>query len=275
MVDLLEVWSFERAQSAPSLDRSTSSSRPSSHFSILTQSTVTGLYLTMQFLATLLLAASAANAHYTFSNIIVDGKPTGDWVTIRRTKNWQNNGPVENVQSPDIRCNELSPGTGSQTVDVAAGSTIAFQANPNIYHPGPLAFYIAKVPAGQTASTFDGSGNVWVKLWHEQPKLSSSSMTWTSNGLTRPSVQIPKCLASGEYLIRIEHIGLHTAQSAGAAQFYISCGQLRVTGGGSKEATGGVALPGAYKASDPGIQININWPIPTSYKNPGPAPFTC
>ena len=29
------------------------------------------------------------------------------------------------------------------------------------------------------------------------------------------------------------------------------------------------------KATDPGIQININWPIPTSYKNPGPPVFSC
>jgi len=72
-----------------------------------------------------------------------------------------------------------------------------------------------------------------------------------------------------------EHLGLHSASSPGGAQFYISCAQLKVTGGGSTEPSQKVAFPGAYKASDPGIQININWPIPTSYKNPGPAVFTC
>jgi hypothetical protein len=30
-------------------------------------------------------------------------------------------------------------------------------------------------------------------------------------------------------------------------------------------------LPGGYKATDPGIMINIYYPIPTSYKYPGPA----
>jgi hypothetical protein len=75
--------------------------------------------------------------------------------------------------------------------------------------------------------------------------------------------------------MRAEHIGLHVAQSAGGAQFYISCAQLQVTGGGSTEPPNKVAFPGAYSASDPGIQININWPVPTSYKNPGPPVFSC
>ena len=48
-----------------------------------------------------------------------------------------------------------------------------------------------------------------------------------------------------------------------------------MTGGGSTEPSQKVSFPGAYKASDPGIQININYPVPTSYKNPGPAVFTC
>jgi hypothetical protein len=75
--------------------------------------------------------------------------------------------------------------------------------------------------------------------------------------------------------LRAEHIGLHVAQSAGGAQFYISCAQLQVTGGGNTEPSNKVAFPGAYSASDPGIQININWPVPTSYKNPGPPVFSC
>jgi len=72
---------------------------------------------------------------------------------------------------------------------------------------------------------------------------------------------IPKATPSGDYLIRVEHIGLHVAQSAGAAQFYISCGQVTVTGGGSGTPGPLVAFPGAYSATDPGILININYPV--------------
>jgi hypothetical protein len=89
------------------------------------------------------------------------------------------------------------------------------------------------------------------------------------------NVQIPSCIAAGEYLLRGEHIGLHAASTAGGAQFYVSCAQLKISGGGSTDPPNKVAFPGAYKASDPGIQININYPVPTSYKNPGPAVFKC
>ncbi len=90
-----------------------------------------------------------------------------------------------------------------------------------------------------------------------------------------PSATIPKCIPSGDYLLRIEHIGLHVAQSKAGAQFYISCAQITVAGGGTTVPGPTVALPGAYSASDPGILININYPVPTAYVNPGPAVFSC
>lgn len=74
-------------------------------------------------------------------------------------------------------------------------------------------------------------------------------------------MKLPASLPSGEYLIRAEHIALHSAQSSGGAQFYISCGQLNVTGGGAGTPGPLVAFPGAYKATDPGIMINIYYPV--------------
>lgn len=68
---------------------------------------------------------------------------------------------------------------------------------------------------------------------------------------------VPKSLPSGDYLLRIEHIALHQASRAGGAQFYISCAQVKVTGGGSGSPAPLVSFPGAYKASDPGIMVNI------------------
>lgn len=85
---------------------------------------------------------------------------------------------------------------------------------------------------------------------------------------------IPKSLPSGEYLFRIEHIALHSASSAGGAQFYISCAQIKVTGGGNGNPSPLVSFPGAYKADDPGIKLNIYYPVPTSYTCPGPRPWT-
>lgn len=71
------------------------------------------------------------------------------------------------------------------------------------------------------------------------------------------SVTIPKNLPSGDYLLRIEHIALHTASTVGGAQFYISCAQVKVTGGGSGTPGPLVSFPGVYTASDPGIKVNI------------------
>lgn len=80
-------------------------------------------------------------------------------------------------------------------------------------------------------------------------------------GATSVSFTIPATLPAGDYLFRIEHIGLHAAQSANGAQFYISCGQLTVTGGGAGTPGPLVAFPGAYKATDPGIMLDIYYPI--------------
>lgn len=90
------------------------------------------------------------------------------------------------------------------------------------------------------------------------------------------SVQIPSCIEDGEYLLRVEHIALHSAGNVGGAQFYLSCAQLSVTGGTGTLNTGQlVSFPGAYSPNDPGILFQLYWPIPTSYQNPGPAPVSC
>jgi hypothetical protein len=188
-----------------------------------------------------------------------------------KAANYQSNGPVTDVSSNAIRCYELSPGTASQTYTVNAGDTIGFTAASSISHPGPLQFYMAKVPSDKTAATFDGSGNVWFKVYSQGATFSGGQMTWASNGKQQVTFTLPKSLPTGEYLVRVEHIGLHSAGSAGGAQFYISCAQIKVNNGGSGSPGPLVSFPGAYKASDPGIQLNIYYPVPTSYTPPGPA----
>lgn len=51
-------------------------------------------------------------------------------------------------------------------------------------------------------------------------------------------VKIPSDLAAGDYLLRAEAIALHAASSAGGAQFYMTCYQITVTGGGSSSPAG-------------------------------------
>jgi hypothetical protein len=81
---------------------------------------------------------------------------------------------------------------------------------------------------------------------------------------------IPKATPDGEYLLRVEQIALHLAQKAGGAQFYLSCSQIKITGGGSGSPSPLVALPGAYKSNDPGILVNLGAIQPDAYQPPGP-----
>ncbi|AEO67662.1 8d7f3242-1f91-4346-b7af-e6c1127ffff5 [Thermothielavioides terrestris] len=225
-----------------------------------------------------LLAAAGAQAHYTFPQTDINGQLSGEWVTIRETTNHYSHGPVTDVTSDQIRCYELNPGTPApQIATVQAGGTVTFTVDPSIQHPGPLQFYMAKAPSGQTAATFQGTGNVWFKIYEDGPSgLGTSNITWPSSGKTEVSVKIPSCIAPGDYLLRVEHIALHSASTVGGAQFYLACAQLTVTGGTGTLNTGElVAFPGAYSATDPGILFQLYWPIPTSYTNPGPAPVSC
>jgi hypothetical protein len=80
-------------------------------------------------------------------------------------------------------------------------------------------------------------------------------------GQTNINFKIPSATPSGEYLVRVESIALHSASGANGAQFYISCGQINVTGGGSGKPTDLVSFPGAYKSTDPGIMLNIYYPV--------------
>jgi hypothetical protein len=219
-------------------------------------------------------AAMSVVGHYTLPKIFVGGAGGQDWQYVRKADNWQNNGFVGNVNSEQMRCFQSVHQGAPSTLEVAAGSSVTYGVSPNAYHPGPMAFYMARAPDGVDISSWKGEGAVWFKIYHEQPNF-GSQLTWPSNGKGSFPVTIPRCIKAGNYLLRAEHLGLHSASSPGGAQFYISCAQLRVTGGGSTEPSNKVAFPGAYRASDPGIQININWPIPTSYVNPGPAVFTC
>lgn len=84
-------------------------------------------------------------------------------------------------------------------------------------------------------------------------------------------VTIPEDIPAGDYLLRAEVVALHTAGGAGGAQFYMTCYQITVEGGGSASPET-VELPGAYSASDPGIMVNIHGPL-DSYTAPGPAVY--
>lgn len=134
-------------------------------------------------LATAVLVLGAAlggvSGHYTFPRV----NSGSDWQHVRRADNWQNNGFVGNVNSEQIRCFQSSHAPAQATLNVTAGSSVTYHANPNTYHPGPMQFYLARVPDGQDINSWKGEGAVWFKVYHEQPNF-GSQLTWPSNGRT-------------------------------------------------------------------------------------------
>lgn len=136
--------------------------------------------------------------------------------------------------------------------------------------------YMSKVP---DASTADGSTG-WFKVFEDSWSKKSGGGSgdndnWGTKDLNaccgKLDVKIPSDLAPGDYLLRAEVIALHTAGSSGGAQLYMSCYQLTVSGTGSATPAT-VRFPGAYKASDPGILVNIHAALST-YVSPGPAVY--
>ncbi|PFH48711.1 lytic polysaccharide monooxygenase [Amanita thiersii Skay4041] len=219
-------------------------------------------------LATLL--TNLVSAHYTFPSLIVNGAVTPAWVNVRQTNNYNSQAPVTDVGSADFRCYTSETHATAQTINVAAGSQLGIQSNGAIYHPGVVNVYMAKAPGN--VSTWDGSGNVWFKV-HEISAVTDggTSITFPAQNLAGVTFTVPRSLPSGQYLVRMEAIALHSASTFQGAQFYISCGQINVTGGGSGSPGPLVSIPGVYTGNEPGILINIYWPIPTSYTQPGPS----
>ncbi|KAJ8111620.1 hypothetical protein OPT61_g5830 [Boeremia exigua] len=223
---------------------------------------------------TLALAADAVGAaalkarHYVFPALT----GTADWSSIRVPANNLTREPITDVNSPLLRCYQLDPSVGAPVIeDVAADKNVTFKISPFLAHPGPIQFYMAKVPAGSTAATWDGSGDVWFKIYAEPLILRDaySSGTWASQGQETISVTIPKNTPPGEYLLRIEHLALHNAYFFGGAQFHVACAQIRVTGGGTGTPGPLVAFPGAYKPDDPALRAYLFTGF-RSYTPPGP-----
>lgn len=93
---------------------------------------------------------------------------------------------------------------------------------------------------------------------HAGPEISPAGLTWPFENAATIPIDLPTCLEDGEYLLRIEHIALHSASSPGGAQLYISCAQLNVSGGsGAISAPQMLSFPGSYSPTDPGLMINI------------------
>jgi len=131
--------------------------------------------------------------------------------------------------------------------------------------------YMSKAPA--KAADYDGSGP-WFKIKEWGPSFTGGQSSWplsseshheqgtghsghaTDQLLATYTYNIPKCIANGEYLLRIESLGIHNPGST--PQFYVSCAQVNVVGGGSTTPSPTALIPGHVKATDPGYTANVS-----------------
>ncbi|KEY69581.1 hypothetical protein S7711_06210 [Stachybotrys chartarum IBT 7711] len=235
--------------------------------------------------STSVLFAGAASAHTIFSSLEVDGTNYGVGNGVRVPSY---NGPIEDVTSPSIACNGAPNPTSptSTIIDVTAGTNVTAiwrymlsttGSGPadvmDATHRGPTSAYLKKV---DDAATDSGVGAGWFKI--QEDGLASNGEWGTERvifGEGRHNIQIPRCIAPGQYLLRAEMLALHSAGSYPGAQFYQECAQINVIGGTGTASPATVSLPGAYSGSHPGITINLYWPPVTSYDVPGPEVFTC
>ncbi|KAK3486662.1 glycosyl hydrolase family 61-domain-containing protein [Neurospora hispaniola] len=231
----------------------------------------------------LLVAASAASAHTIFVQLEAGGTTYPVSYGIR-TPSYD--GPITDVTSNDLACNGgPNPTTPSdKIITVNAGSTVKAIWRHTLTsgaddvmdasHKGPTLAYLKKV---DDALTDTGIGGGWFKI---QEDGYNNGQWGTSTVITNGGFQyidIPACIPSGQYLLRAEMIALHAASSTAGAQLYMECAQINIVGGtGTALPSTTYSIPGIYKATDPGLLVNIYSMSPSStYTIPGPAKFTC
>jgi hypothetical protein len=178
-------------------------------------------------------------------------------------------------QAPNIICHRNGV-NAALSATVTAGSNIDIQWTPwPDSHHGPVITYLAA--CNGDCSTVDKATLEFFKI-EEKGLIDGSTPpgTWATDQLiaagNRWTVTIPSTIAAGNYVMRHELIGLHSAGQLNGAQNYPQCINLQVTGGGSATPAGtlGEAL---YKNTDAGILFNLYTTL-TSYPIPGPALFS-
>lgn len=230
------------------------------------------------------LAAREVAGHATFQQLWVDGTDYGS-SCVRLPAS---NSPVTNVGSRDFTCNAGARPVGGKC-PVRAGGTVTVEMHQQPgdrscnneaiggAHWGPVQVYLTKVADATTADGSTGWFKIFSNSWAKNPSgRVGDDDEWGTRDLSsccgRMDVKIPSDIASGDYLLRAEALALHTAGQAGGAQFYMSCYQITVEGGGNASPAT-VRIPGAYSSGDPGIRVNIHGAL-SNYIAPGPAVYS-
>jgi hypothetical protein len=225
--------------------------------------------------STIALAAlsQVASAHYFFEVATVNGKDSAPFQYIRDFTRATKYNPIKFSSNPsadirdnsfadgeDIICNQGATGTGGKTevADVKAGDVITFKlgVGGKMGHPGPTLAYMSD--AGGDVKSYKGDGD-WFKIMEEGVCNAGGDFTkdaWCNYDSPSADVKIPEGTPSGEYLLRVEHIGVHRSH-VNQPEHYVSCMQVKVAGGSGKVDAEMVKFPGAYKATDEYANFSI------------------
>lgn len=131
--------------------------------------------------------------------------------------------------------------------------------------------YMAKCDGSCTS--YNSNGAEWFKIseqglkpgntsWYQADlrktfilDVLKASLTHIPESGSPATVTIPSNLASGNYLLRSEIIGLQNAMSQGGAEFYPSCIQMTIGGSqtGQPSPSEEVTFPGGYTDTEAGI----------------------
>jgi cellulase len=235
----------------------------------------------MHFTAASVLAmASTASAHALVYGLWVNDVDQGDG-RQSYIRSPPNNNPVKDLSLPDIVCNVNGAKAASEFVTAAAGDTLSVEWLHNTRHDdiidgshkGPIITWIAEY------TETDGTGAIWTKIAEDGFDGSEWAVDKIKKNKGRQDFVLPAALKAGKYLLRQEIIAGHEAEStfdqnpARGAQFYPSCINLEVTGGGNAVPDQGFDFNKGYTYADPGIKFNVYGNV-GSYQIPGPKVWT-
>ncbi|KAK6541852.1 hypothetical protein TWF694_007630 [Orbilia ellipsospora] len=179
--------------------------------------------------------------------------------------------PIIYLDNDEVTCNRGAK-AAKLVATAPAGSKITFKWNKWFDdHKGPIITYLADC-GGDCTKVNNGSSLSWFKI--DEAGLING--VWATDILMKQNkmwtIQLPKQIKNGQYLMRHEMIALHLAYNRNGAQFYPSCSNIQITGGTGQANPPTVKFPQAYKTDDPSILLNIQGI--TSYRIPGPAVYT-
>ncbi|CAI6331737.1 unnamed protein product [Periconia digitata] len=231
--------------------------------------------------------AQVASAHYSFDAVTSGGAGAQPYKYVRDLTRPTKYNPIKFSSNPaadirdnsnvdkgtDIICNQGAFSSAGKTdvLTVSAGDEVTLRTavGAKMEHPGPSLVYMSKAPS--SVKTYDGSGE-WFKIYEDSVCSETADFTkdaWCSYGKSSIGAKIPKDTPDGEYLFRVEHIGVHRSH-VNQPEHYVGCAQIKVTNGGSGTPGPTVKFPGAYKSTDDYANFSI-YNGRKAFKIPGPA----